>query len=291
MGGTIQTTEIMKVSVLMPTYNHAATIGQAIESYLVQQTDFPCELLICDDASTDGTATIAKTFAEKSPDRIRLFVKQTNEGLLKNYQSLLEKAGGQYLAILESDDYWTDERKLAKQVDFMDRNPDFGLSFTRWQRLRDGELQLSGDETPILESHNHHLYEYLLLRNIIFSPTVCFRRALLEKYCSIADYVDLKFATFDYPVWLSIARHSKIHYLAENTAVYRVSASSISNSGDLEKRLGFEYETSRIRRYLIQKYGSGNLRLSQIANREKIVRARICFRSGNFGRAILEIFR
>jgi glycosyltransferase involved in cell wall biosynthesis len=281
----------MKVSVLMPTYNHAATIGQAIDSYLMQQTDFSCELLISDDASSDDTASIAKTYAEKHPDRIRLFVKPSNEGLMKNYKSLLEMAQGQYLAILESDDYWTDERKLAKQVDFLDLHPDFGLSFTRWQRLRDGEFHLSGDETPILESHNHQLYEYLLLRNIIFSPTVCFRKALFDKYCSIADYVDLNFATFDYPVWLSIAKHAKIHYLAENTAVYRVSSTSISNSGDLDKRLGFEYETARIRRYIIQKYGSGSLKISQISKREKIVRARICFRSGNFGRGILEIFR
>lgn len=281
----------MKVSVMMPTYNHAKTIAEAIESFLMQQTEFHCELLISDDASTDGTASIAKSYAEKHPDRIRLFIKPHNEGLMKNYQSILEKAKGQYLTILESDDYWTDERKLAKQVDFLDRHPDFGLSFTRWQRLRDGELQLSGDETSILESHDHKLYEYLLLRNIIFSPTVCFRRALFDKHCSIADYVDLKFATFDYPVWLSIAKHAKIHYLADNTAVYRVSASSISNSGNLEKRLGFEYETARIRRYVIQKFGSGGLKLSQISKREKIVRARICFRSGNIGRAILEFFR
>jgi glycosyltransferase involved in cell wall biosynthesis len=281
----------MKVSVLMPTYNHAATIGQAIESYLMQETDFPCELLISDDSSTDNTAGIAKTYAEKYPDRIRLFVKPANEGLMKNYQSLLENAEGEYLAILESDDYWTDAKKLAKQVDFLDRHADFGLSFTRWERLRDGELQLSGDETPILESHHHRLYEYLLLRNIIFSPTVCFRKALFDRYCSIADYVDLKFATFDYPVWLSIAKHAKVHYLADNTAVYRVSSTSISNSGNLDKRLAFERETARIRRYIIQKYGSGSLRLSQISKREKIVRARICFRSGSFGGALLEIFR
>jgi glycosyltransferase involved in cell wall biosynthesis len=281
----------MKVSVLMPTYSHAATIGQAIESFLNQETGFSSELLISDDASPDNTAEIAKEYAVNFPDRIRFIGKKVNEGLLKNYRSLLSISQGQYIAILESDDYWTDPHKLAKQVSYLDDHPEYGLSFTRWHRLREGTLQVSGDESEILKENADRMYSYLLLRNIIFSPTVCFRRSDFDKYCDIEGYILNGFVTFDYPVWLSLARHTRIHYLSDPTAVYRVSGTSISNTKDLEKRLMFEYETARIRRYIIQLYGKGDLKMSQLLKREKIVRSRLCFRNGKPFRALTELFR
>ena len=98
----------MKVSVLMPTYNHEKTIAQAIESFLAQRCTFPIELCICDDASTDATPKIAAKYQQQYPNQITFIAKPVNQGLMRNYQTLLSVAKGQYLSILESDDYWTD---------------------------------------------------------------------------------------------------------------------------------------------------------------------------------------
>ena len=93
------------ISILMPTYNHEKYISQAIESTLMQKTNFNYELLIHDDCSTDSTLSIARNYTEKHPDKIRPFTESENQGLLKSYKKLIENSKGKYLAILESDDF------------------------------------------------------------------------------------------------------------------------------------------------------------------------------------------
>jgi glycosyltransferase involved in cell wall biosynthesis len=268
----------MKVSVLMPTYNHESFIAQAIESFLAQQCNFKTELLIGNDASTDNTLKISQLYSNKYPDKIKLIDHKINQGLLKNYKSLITVARGEYFAILESDDYWTDNLKLQKQIDFLDAHPSYGLSFTGWERLKNGVLTQRADKSDVLAKYADCLYERFLLRNIIKSPTACFRRSLYEKYCNIDDYIRLEFKTFDFPVWISLIRHSDLHYINTPTAVYRSLETSISNSSSLKQRLLFENNIIQIRRYIISLYGSGKLTECRIASRETFVKARYAFR-------------
>lgn len=268
----------MKVSVLMPTYNHEKTIAQAIESFLAQRCTFPIELCICDDASTDATPKIAAKYQQQYPNQITFIAKPVNQGLMRNYQTLLSVAKGQYLSILESDDYWTDPLKLQKQVDFLDANEEYGLSFTRVSFWQDGVLKQAKNVEEVVVKHANDLYSYMLLRSIIYSPTTCFRRSLLDAYCNVDEYVRLDFKTFDYPVWLSLARFSKVHYLPDDTAVYRISGASISNTSDVSKRLKFELAVIKIRHYVIGLYGTGCLSLRAIRRREAVVSARILWR-------------
>ncbi len=268
----------MKVSVLMPTYNHELFIAEAIESFLNQICSFEIELLIGDDASTDGTLKIAQKYVNKFPEKIKLIDHKINNGLLRNYKSIINISQGEYFAILESDDYWIDNYKLQKQIDFLDQNPTYGLSFTNWKRLRNAELTDRVDETAMLSKYSDSLYERFLLRNIIKSPTACFRRSMFEKYCNIDDYIQFEFKTLDFPVWLSLIRNTDLHYLNSATAVYRSQSTSISNSSDVKNRLAFEENIIKIRKYIISLYGSGNLTDIQIANRETFVKARHAFR-------------
>lgn len=115
------------VTILMPAYNHEKYISQAIESVLAQKTNYPYELLIHDDCSTDNTLTIAQNYATKFSDKIKVFTEEENQGLLKSYKRLIEQSNGKYLAILESDDYWLDENKLQIQIDFLESNSDYGI--------------------------------------------------------------------------------------------------------------------------------------------------------------------
>ena len=278
----------MKVSVLMPTYNHEKFIAQAIDSFLMQKCNFETELLIGDDCSTDNTLKIAKDYAEKFPEKVKIFEKKHNEGLLKNYKTLISNAKGEYFAILESDDYWTDEQKLQKQVDFLDKNPEYGISFTQHSRLRDGKLELQGKERlKRLEKYKDCLYEsFILQHNKIQSPTVVFRKDLYVKYCNIDDYINLNFQTFDFPTWVSIIRHSKIHYLAEPTTAYRVIPTSISNSNDWAKRIAFTENIMQIKRYIFSLYGKGQLSDFHIQWRDNFIIGRQARKHKKFGIAL-----
>lgn len=269
----------MKVSVLMPTYMHEKYISQAIESFLSQKCTFDIELLINDDCSKDNTAEIAAEYANKYPEKVKFFAQKENKGLLENYRFLLSKASGDYIAILESDDYWTDQEKLEKQISFLENNKEYGLSFTGWTRDRDGYQESYSNDSFLCNLSTSEAYKYILLRNIIRAVTVVFRRSEFDKYCNIDNYIDNKFITFDYPVWLSILAHNKVHYLPECTAVYREIGTSISNASNLGKRLNFERETYKIRRYIINLYGSAGLSASKIRLREAIVLSRIAWRA------------
>lgn len=118
------------VLVLMPTYNHGKYIAKAIESVLSQKRSFNICLRISDDASIDNTFQIASTFSSTSDITIQLTRNDTNIGAFANGAKLRReavKSGFQYIAILEGDDYWTDEFKLQKQFDFLQQSSDYSL--------------------------------------------------------------------------------------------------------------------------------------------------------------------
>lgn len=123
---------IPKVSVLCITYNHARFIRDALDGFVMQKTNFPFEVLIHDDASTDGTADIIREYTEKYPDIIKPILQTENQwsrGVDFIGTFLCPKIRGQYVCLNEGDDYWTDPYKLQKQVDFMDAHTDYSVCF------------------------------------------------------------------------------------------------------------------------------------------------------------------
>jgi len=266
------------VAVIMPAYNHSKYIAEAIESFLLQQTSFPCKLYISDDCSTDGTAEIADRYAAAHPDSLKLLRKKSNEGLMRNYKTLLDAVTEDYVAILESDDRWSDPLKLQKQFDLMESRPECGLCFTGCNLLTDGLLQTARDVSAIVDSYNGNLYPYLLLRALVWSPTILFRRSAFLKYCSVDEYIKRGFRTFDAPMILSIAANTKLCYIKDVTAVYRISSDSISNNRSLRRRLAFEKSNDEIRSYVISLYGRGGLSPLTISLRKAVIHSRIILR-------------
>lgn len=268
----------MKVSVLMPTYNHVNYISQSIDSFLQQCCDFDIELIVGDDCSTDGTRQIVEEYVLKYPEKIVLISNNANRGLLLNYKSIIERAKGDYFAILESDDYWTDSKKLQKQIVFLEKNKEYGLVNTSYEVIDDFGVKIGRYKGT---SPSNSTYESLIRGNVIGAVTVCFSRELYEKYCNIDEYIRLGFKTFDLPVWLSLSAHFKVYGLADNTAVYRKVATSISNSSSWEKSQLFNDSIDLIIDYIVSKYGMGLLsdddlfnskmyrRVSEAADRDK----------------------
>ena len=130
----------VKVSVYCLAYNHEKYIGRALEGFVQQKTSFPFEVIVHDDASTDGTAAVIRAYAEKYPEIIRpVFqkVNQHSQGVDIVARYVAPQVRGEYLAICEGDDYWSDPEKLQRQAEMMDKNPSCALCVHRVQEERE----------------------------------------------------------------------------------------------------------------------------------------------------------
>ena len=128
------------VSVWMITYNHEPYVREALDSVLSQETSFPFEIVIGDDASTDGTRRILQEYAAAHPGRIRLLLHERNLGMIANQNAAFAACTGEYIAMLEGDDYWADDSKLERQVAAMRANPECRLSFHPCRETKHGRL-------------------------------------------------------------------------------------------------------------------------------------------------------
>lgn len=264
----------------MPAYNHGRYIACAIESFLAQKGSVAesSELLIGNDASTDNTFEIASEYARMYPQKIRLFSHLENRGLIANYGFLMEQACGQYIAILESDDFYTDPFKLQKQTDILDAHSNCGLVCTSGNFVNEnGSLIRVKREKGGMRYRNEGLYESVLLSNPVLAVTACFRRSVFDSCCSMSDFIKNGFVTFDYPVWIALASASDFYVMEEVTAAYRVSGASISNNSNYEKREAFQCGIDSIVEYSAGKFGYGQRRRGKrlsaaILKNERIVK-------------------
>ncbi len=210
---------MLKLSIVCVTYNHENFIRVALDSFLKQKTNFKFEVLVGDDCSTDGTSKIVAEYAKKYPDIIKYIHRDQNIGSLNNFIDLCGRVNSDYVALCEGDDYWTDENKLQKQVDFLDKNPDYSVCFHPvnivWQdksrpnsifpkpKHRFGKTTLSIDD--------------LLQRNFIPTCSVMYRWGL--KNCE--DLFPKNIFPGDWYMHLLHAQVGKIGFISGVMSVYR----------------------------------------------------------------------
>jgi glycosyltransferase involved in cell wall biosynthesis len=243
------------VSVCCLAYNQESFIVQAIEGFLIQKTNFPIEIIIHDDASTDKTAQIIKEYVKDFPELI-VPIFQTENQYSTRYLSILNSfvfplARGKYIAICEGDDYWTDPLKLQKQVDFLEANPDYGMVYTNAKVYHQDSRVF---EKRGLVSVKNLLFEQLLTNVNIPALTVLIRNSFVVQYRNEIQPELRKWLMADYPLWLFTAKKSKLKYLDDITAVYRVLKESGSHSSSSQKNLAFLLSIFEIRIFFSSKY-------------------------------------
>jgi len=202
------------VSVCMITYNHEAFISEAIEGVLNQTVDFPIELVIGEDFSTDRTREICHEYAFHSPDKIRLLCRENNLGMQRNFLETIKACVGKYVAICEGDDYWTDPLKLKKQIDFLERNSDFAICHHRLEMMNENK---SSRSTLSPASKEVTSFEDLAQRQHIATASCVFRNRLF----SFPEFFLTVLGT-DYVLNLLNSFHGKIKLIDERMGVYRI---------------------------------------------------------------------
>jgi glycosyltransferase involved in cell wall biosynthesis len=157
----------LKVSICMISYNHEKYIHDAIKGVVSQKTGFKFELIIGDDYSTDNTRGICLSYQEKYPEIIKLLPSDQNLGVSVNFTRTLMECKGEYIALCEGDDFWTDSGKLQKQVHFLDSNPEYSFCFHN-ASLTGGNYQMT---RSYFVNNNKGKYDYIdFLTNDSFPP-------------------------------------------------------------------------------------------------------------------------
>lgn len=219
-----------KLSVCMITYGHEKYIREAIEGVLVQQCNFEIELIISNDCSPDNTDKVIQDILDKNEIKIvvKYFKHETNLGTMPNFIFALQQCSGQYIALCEGDDYWTDPLKLRKQVDFLDQNLEYVLCFHNVDiEKTNGEI-VEDFITKVPE--NYETLETLArLGNYIHTPSVVFRN-IIKKFPFEFEFSPIG----DYFLYIMLAENGKIKLLEEKMAVYRYGVGVFSNNSNLQ---------------------------------------------------------
>jgi glycosyltransferase involved in cell wall biosynthesis len=208
----------MKVSVLMLAYNHEKFIAQALDSVLMQQVDFNYEIVIGEDCSTDNTREILIRYQQEYPDKIRLLLPEKNLGMHDNFIQTFKACRGDYIALLEGDDYWTSPYKLQKQVDLLDAHADYTICFHSALVLyQDGSkgwcFPPENQEKKVFT-----LEDLLSLSNIMATASIMFRQGFIHEF---PDWIyDVDFV--DWILQILLAQHGNIGYIDETMSVYRI---------------------------------------------------------------------
>lgn len=260
------------VSVKMITYNHEPYIAQAIEGVLMQETEFPIELIIGEDCSTDRTREIVFEYQKKHPNIIRVITSDHNIGATKNSCRTERACRGKYVAFCEGDDYWHNPKKLQKQVDFLELNTDYGVVHSdyvayevsrkkRWPTRKLGALD------------DENAYEEIITgKRIVRTVTVCVRGTILRKAIetSFAELYNLEWPMGDLQRWFEFAKLAKVKYIDEKLATRNMLPESASRSKSNAKLLDFwcrayEMRLHYLRKYPISKEDTSNVLLSGLS--------------------------
>lgn len=264
-----------KVLVRCFTYNHSKYIEDALNGFAMQQTNFPFVCIVMDDASTDGEQEVIKVWMERECDMSRaetidiptsvviIVPHKTNLSCTFVFYLLKQNLYGTgkkiyylnpwrekciYEALCEGDDYWVDSLKLQKQVDFLDKNPEYGLVHTNYK--------LSNSQVHNVIACNDEKYEENLISGkcTIATLSVMFRLSL---YNSIPKHwKNHKWRMGDLPLWIEMSHITKFKFFNEYQTVYRVLENSASHSTDISTQISFHDCAFEIQEFYNKLYGN-----------------------------------
>lgn len=207
------------VSVYCATYNHVTFIRQCLEGFVMQKTSFPFEVLIHDDASTDGTQDIVREYAARYPDIIKPIYQKENQfsrGVKIYLTYVFPRVKGKYIAMCEGDDYWTDPYKLQKQVDFLESHPDYVMCSSRFDKYWQESGLLEEDPDKKFKGADYDLQNLIGGKWLTQTLTVMYRRSALdlkryEQYGMSLDMI----------LFYELLKHGKGYCFPEVMGVYR----------------------------------------------------------------------
>lgn len=243
------------ISVGVITYNQETTIRQTLDSILCQKGDFELELVIGEDCSPDGTYAICNEYAQRYPDVVKLLPNTKNLGIMANFARVMRACTGGYIGMIAGDDYWCNQLKLQKQLEYFRAHPDVGVVTTSGYRnyvLRDEMVPGIAPLNPIDDGNVKKFYFSSSYPGGVYAMplSLLIKRNVLQKV-DFDEFVKRGFPVEDYPMQAILAQHCKWGHINDLCVVYRVYKESATFiSFDHPKYLQYHRGLANIRRYL-----------------------------------------
>lgn len=227
-------TDEAMVTVVLITFQHERYITQALESVLTQETQFPYDVIVIDDCSTDGTADALRRLAERFPGRFSVRRPPANRNDLHDFGVALDECRTPYVAVLDGDDYWTSPTKLARQVDFLEQHAEYALACHAVHPVNE-------DGTPSSTRYDPRpprcTRDDLWSACFIHTGSVVFRRAAFDRLP--AWYYESTFG--DWELFLLLTARGDVRFFEEQMSAYRI------HGGGLWSGLGSRRQADQIR--------------------------------------------
>lgn len=258
----------MKINVIVTTYNHEKYIAQCLESILEQKGDFQIEIIIGDDCSTDNTRKIVEGFGEKYPKIISILPMEKNLGITKNLKRCLDVCSGEYIAICEGDDYWTDANKLQKQKDFLESHKDYSMCFSAIMLYYEEKDYFVHHPDQVSLRKDAITIEDLIENNYIGNFSCCMYRTDVVKRLPQGIY---NLYTVDWMFNMACAQLGDIGFLKNPMSVYRLHSNGAwTGKAELEQLEGICNHINVYNNFFDYKYDLLFSKRKQIINDEII---------------------
>ena len=231
---------VPRVSICCTAYNHVDYIRQCLDGFVMQKTSFPIEVLIHDDASTDGTQDIIREYADKYPDivipiyqTVNQYSKGVKVSLIYNYS----RAKGKYIALCEGDDYWTDPYKLQKQVDFLESHPDYVMCSHRFDQYYEEERRLEKEQDESFQGADYDLKNLIGGKWLTQTLTVMYRRSALD-----LQHYESYGMSMDIILFYALLKEGKGYCFPDVMGVYRYHNGGVWSEVSLNRRRLVEFK-------------------------------------------------
>ena len=227
------------VSVCCTIYNHKPYVRQCLDGFIMQKTKFPIEILIHDDASTDGTQDVIREYEEKYPDIIKPIYQKENQyskGVPISLTYNWSRAKGKYIATCEGDDYWTDPYKLQKQVDFLESHPDYVMCSHRFNQYIQEKGLLEEEQDKDFKGADYDLKNLIGGKWLTQTLTVMYRRSALDlkRYAAYGMSMDMV-------LLYELLRNGKGYCFPDIMAVYRVHKGGVWSEVSMNRQRLMEF--------------------------------------------------
>nr|WP_319401055.1 glycosyltransferase family 2 protein [uncultured Carboxylicivirga sp.] len=247
------------ISIHILTYNSADTIRQTLDSVIHQQTSFPLELVISDDASQDNTPSILKDYKKRFPEIINLEINESNKGIVKNYFDTLLRCRGKYVFDLAGDDFFNSSTAIEQIVVEMEKSgEDIGFIEFEYDEL------IEQKSLTIKNVNRHHrnftrakLQEKGFLGQILPAGW-CMNTVLLKKLTSATEYLNNKIDVEDYPIVIELSQNCVFKHSKINVMTYRVREGSVSKCKTFDQQIEFANRQLLMSKYFLNKYELDN---------------------------------
>ncbi|MDD5990060.1 MAG: glycosyltransferase family 2 protein [Paludibacteraceae bacterium] len=234
------------ISVVIPSYNRADTVGQTIDSILVQKVDADIEIVIGDDCSTDNAREVLLRYKEMHPDVIKLLFHKQNMGLGANWATCVKACNGKYICNCDNDDYWHNPHKLQIQLDYMESHPACNICITNHRT--------HNRTTGVIKECMAHINRDMDIQSAMWfdcsfcNATIMYRADFMKAHLDLDEFIKRRFTLQDWPAWVILTACTDIDVLPESTATFGIETVSITRPDSVEryaKRLAGDKEVCR----------------------------------------------